>query len=68
MLKRILICSIALVVWLCGMSLSCLAQAPEDIHEKISIGQKDGLKLTAEVYKQEYKAADEMLVTLSSRI
>jgi hypothetical protein len=38
------------------------AKEPRQIIEKISVGQKDGLRLTTEIYRQEYKADDVMVI------
>ncbi|MCI0335934.1 MAG: hypothetical protein L0226_00010 [Acidobacteria bacterium] len=42
----------------------CLAQEPVQNFEKLPIGQKDGLKLTAEIHRQHYKADEEMVISV----
>ena len=41
-----------------------LAQESQQTFEKLPIGQKDGLRLTTEIYRQEYTADDVMIITV----
>jgi len=41
-----------------------LAQESQQTFEKLPIGQKDGLRLTTEIYRQKYTADDVMIITV----
>jgi hypothetical protein len=53
---------IYLVVFFAIAISSSLAKEPRQIFGEIYIGKKDGLRLTTEIYRQEYKADDEMVI------
>lgn len=62
LLKRSLIYLMPLAVYLLLAIPDSLAQELRQTFEKLPIGRKDGLRLTTEIYKQHYKADDEMII------
>ena len=63
-LKRALIYLMSLMGYLLIAIPISLAQEQQHTSGKISIGQKDGLRLTTEIYRQEYRADDVMVITV----
>jgi hypothetical protein len=62
--NRIPIYLMTLGAYLLIATAGCLAQEAEQTFEKLPIGKKDGLRLTADIHRQRYKPNDELVITL----
>src|SRR5438045_9738416 len=63
-LVRGLIYLVTIISYSFVVTASCLTQGQVDSFRRTGFGEKDGLRLTSEIYRQEYKIDDDMKISV----